>query len=68
MPSWFIIRVRLYHIIAPTEWNFHPDGVVVKGIMDLAVAQPEHAITKAERFIHAADPCVRYAIEVQESV
>ena len=58
-------RVRRYQIVAPTEWNFHPGGVVVRGLTGLPAARPEAAVTAAERFIHAVDPCVRCTIEAQ---
>ncbi len=25
-------RITRYQILAPTEWNFHPDGVLVQGL------------------------------------
>ncbi len=58
-------RVRDYRILAPTEWNFHPRGVVAIGLArlrpDLDATAIEH---DAALFINAVDPCVDYRIRV----
>lgn len=51
-------RVVDYVIVAPTEWNFHAQGVLVAGLADLAA--PTTAVLRAavERCVLALDPCV----------
>lgn len=54
-------RVAEYRILAPTEWNFHPKGVVAAGLGDLA-ARVGHGerLGLARLFITAVDPCVDF--------
>ena len=47
-------RVQDYRVLAPTEWNFHPDGALAQA---LAALSPDD--TAAARTLAAAfDPCV----------
>jgi coenzyme F420-reducing hydrogenase alpha subunit len=54
-------RVADYRILAPTEWNFHPQGVVTAGLDAIAarVRGPELG-PLAELFVAAVDPCVDF--------
>ena len=54
-------RVASYRILAPTEWNFHPAGVVAAGLAGLGSAATERA---ARLYITAVDPCVGYRLSV----
>lgn len=56
-------RVSEYQILAPTEWNFHPQGVVAQGLAQLDAGQAELE-QQARLFIEAVDPCVAYQLEV----
>ncbi|MFO1317931.1 MAG: nickel-dependent hydrogenase large subunit [Burkholderiales bacterium] len=64
-------RVRLrdecvadYQIVAPTEWNFHPQGPLVRGLAD-AAADDRAALLRAARLdVHSLDPCVACRVEV----
>lgn len=50
-----------YRILAPTEWNFHPLGVVEKSLSKLR--GPIDTIRqKAALFIELLDPCVAYQL------
>ncbi len=57
-------RVRRYQILAPTEWNFHPEGVVAQGLARLPMADKETLREQAALLINAVDPCVGYALEL----
>jgi len=48
-------RIASYKILAPTEWNFHPEGVAAKALKGLAPAQ-------AKAVIEAIDPCVDFEL------
>lgn len=51
-------------ILAPTEWNFHPQGVAQDSLCNLQ-ASPENEIRQqAELLIHAIDPCVSYQLNI----
>jgi hypothetical protein len=54
-------RVADYRILAPTEWNFHPRGVVAAGLDAIAarVRGPELG-PLARLFVAAVDPCVDF--------
>jgi hypothetical protein len=51
-----------YRLLAPTEWNFHPRGVVVQALETLA---PDADLEQlASLLVEAIDPCVGYDLEV----
>ena len=56
--------VRRYQILAPTEWNFHPEGPLVEGLRGSAGQGIEEA---AAMLITALDPCVAFDLVVEES-
>jgi len=53
-------RISDYRILAPTEWNFHPCGVVARGLSALPVTDAATLERQAGLFVTAADPCVEY--------
>jgi uptake hydrogenase large subunit len=54
--------VRRMQILAPTEWNCHPRGVMAACLG--AVPLDAHARRRAGLVVECIDPCVAYAIEV----
>jgi len=60
-------RVCDYCIVAPTDWNFHPQGVVVQGLKQLQTENSNDLQRQAELLINAVDPCVQYALNLTES-
>jgi hypothetical protein len=61
--------VARYSILAPTEWNFHPAGVVAAGLAGSDLARlPDDAELKrcAVLYITAVDPCVAYDLIVEK--
>lgn len=58
-------RVKDYRILAPTEWNFHPHGVVAQGLASLPSDADETALRRqAELLITAIDPCVGFELMI----
>lgn len=57
-------RIRDYRILAPTEWNFHPSGVVAQGLSTLPSADSATLARLASLFVTAVDPCVEYHVTV----
>jgi len=57
-------RVEHYRIVAPTEWNFHPDGALARGLLQRPVDGPETARREAHLLVQALDPCVACRVEV----
>lgn len=46
-----------YSILAPTEWNFHPNGAAAQALSGLGV-------TQAKAVIEAIDPCIDFELKV----
>jgi Ni,Fe-hydrogenase I large subunit len=56
--------VRRYRIVAPTEWNFHPEGVAVQALLNLPAGDAALQRRLAAVLINAIDPCVDYDLIV----
>lgn len=57
-------RVAEFRSVAPTEWNFHPDGALARG---LAGADAGPGLEERVRLLVAAlDPCVPWTLEMVE--
>ncbi|WP_428610482.1 nickel-dependent hydrogenase large subunit [Sedimenticola sp.] len=59
-------RVARYQILAPTEWNFHPNGVLAEGLSGLVVDSAEALRQQAALLINAIDPCVGYELNIEQ--
>lgn len=57
-------RVVHYEIVAPTEWNFHPQGALVRGLRGMVADDGTMLEQKARLAVQALDPCVACTIEV----
>lgn len=55
-------RLADYRIVAPTEWNFHPDGAFARGARGLA--DDGELETDARWIVGSLDPCVGVRYEV----
>jgi coenzyme F420-reducing hydrogenase alpha subunit len=55
--------IKHYQILAPTEWNFHPKGLVAEGLLGLPSGGESAMREQASLFINAIDPCVGYSFE-----
>ncbi|WP_296809327.1 nickel-dependent hydrogenase large subunit [Thiocapsa sp.] len=55
-------RVRDYRVLAPTEWNFHPRGVVARALEGLPPSPEAQLRRQAELLITAIDPCVAFTL------
>ncbi|HLO78128.1 MAG TPA: nickel-dependent hydrogenase large subunit [Magnetospirillum sp.] len=56
-------RVKRYQILAPTEWNFHPDGPLARGLRGMpATADLQR---RAALLVGALDPCVACSVTVE---
>jgi Ni,Fe-hydrogenase I large subunit len=53
--------LRDYRILAPTEWNFHPQGPLARGLLGASGPDLEW---RAALLASSLDPCVPYRIEV----
>ena len=60
-------RVHTYRIIAPTEWNFHPDGALASALSDSPAGDLDAARSRATRLVHSLDPCVACRVEFDDA-
>lgn len=56
--------VTEYRILAPTEWNFHPRGCLVRALEGARFPDGQAARTGAGYLIGGIDPCVDYSLEL----
>ncbi|NDY89805.1 hydrogenase formation protein [Ideonella livida] len=56
-------RLLAAQVLAPTEWNFHPQGVLAQALQRLPAADADGA----RRLAVAFDPCVAFDIDVNRS-
>jgi hypothetical protein len=57
--------IQAYHIVAPTEWNFHPEGELHRMLMGLS-GDLETVQHHARLLSQLWDPCVPISIEAVE--
>jgi len=57
-------KVRLYRILAPTEWNFHPKGGAACSLERIATTGGGGCAKLARLFVTAVDPCVGADVRV----
>ena len=60
-------RIRDYQILAPTEWNFHPEGVAAQALADIRVEDDERRLSLARLLVNAIDPCVACTLELRHA-
>ncbi len=57
-------KVGRYRILAPTEWNFHPEGAAAHGLARIAATGGGDCASLARLFVTAVDPCVGADVRV----
>ncbi len=57
--------IQHYQILAPTEWNFHPQGSLYRMLTTLTFETKHELRAKAHALITALDPCVPYQLEIK---
>jgi len=60
-------KVRRYRIVAPTEWNFHPQGAVAAATVGVDETGAGVLRRRTERLLQSLDPCVTYRLEVEHA-
>lgn len=59
--------VRGLCIVAPTEWNFHPQGVLARELVGLSALDADQIKARAESLVHALDPCVTCRVGLSDA-
>lgn len=57
-------RAERYRIIAPTEWNFHPQGALPRALTGLSSSNTARLRQTATRLVQSLDPCVAFKLEL----
>ncbi|MEZ5840115.1 MAG: nickel-dependent hydrogenase large subunit [Hyphomicrobiales bacterium] len=57
-------RVARYRILAPTEWNFHPQGPLAAGLRAAKVRDPSRLREAAILLVMTIDPCVVFDMSI----
>jgi hypothetical protein len=52
-----------YRIVAPTEWNFHPQGGIVNRLLGADARDREALRQQVARLVTTLDPCVPWELE-----
>jgi coenzyme F420-reducing hydrogenase alpha subunit len=60
-------RIVDYRIVAPTEWNFHPDGPFVRLLLGATIGNGALARRRVERLAFVFDPCIAVGVEIREA-
>jgi Ni,Fe-hydrogenase I large subunit len=55
-------RIADYAIVAPTEWNLHPAGPLLRALQGRGFAGAGPARRHLERLALALDPCVAFEV------
>lgn len=55
-------RVAQYRIVAPTEWNFHPQGPLSRWLIGRPCSEAANLRGFAAQAVAALDPCVRWEL------
>ncbi|MDR2155573.1 MAG: hypothetical protein LBE78_11230 [Burkholderiaceae bacterium] len=55
-------HVRACQVLAPTEWNFHPEGVAAQALAGLPAHQDD-TDAKAHLLMAAFDPCIPFRLD-----
>jgi uptake hydrogenase large subunit len=51
-------RIGTYRIVAPTEWNFHPEGAFAHGAMAIPAGDAAQLESDVRWLVASLDPCV----------
>jgi len=58
-------RIAEYRVLAPTEWNFHPTGVLAQGLGGVLEGTATADLEPLARlYIAALDPCVAFDLQL----
>jgi hypothetical protein len=60
-------RTAAYRIVAPTEWNFHPAGVLPAALRDTPAHDLDALHRRARVLVDSLDPCVVCQVEVEDA-
>jgi hypothetical protein len=60
-------QIMTYHMIAPTEWNFHPEGLLPTVLTGQRVTNKDEFRRHLTTFLYAIDPCVDFELRLTQA-
>lgn len=60
-------RIKECLIVAPTEWNFHPQVTLLTGLTRLKENDDKKLMKTVKNFVLSHDPCVQFEIEISHA-
>lgn len=60
-------RATMYRIVAPTEWNFHPDGALASALIRASANDVDALRQRVVRTARSLDPCVACRVEFENA-
>ncbi|QFY44794.1 hypothetical protein F6R98_20955 [Candidatus Methylospira mobilis] len=60
--------IAAYRIIAPTQWNFHPLGLLSSALTGQDARDEEHLQRRIEAWVATLDPCVAFNVLLEHGV
>jgi Ni,Fe-hydrogenase III large subunit len=60
-------KIARYRTLAPTQWNFHPSGTLVRGLVGARAGDPAALRQAVDLLVAAIDPCVASELEIVEA-
>jgi hypothetical protein len=60
-------RIADYRIVAPTEWNFHPDGPFARLLLGATIGTGAAARRRVERLAFVFDPCIGVGVDIRDA-
>ncbi len=60
-------QITCYRIVAPTEWNFHPDGPLASALIGAPAPDLTTVKRYTEQLVHSLDPCVACHVEIDDA-
>ncbi len=60
-------RVHGYAVVAPTEWNFHPQGGFAAAVARLSATGEDELRRRIGCWLTAFDPCVEWTLDVRRT-
>ena len=60
-------KVHSYRIVAPTEWNFHPQGALAAATLGVRETSAGDLTRRTEWLVQSLDPCVACRLDVEHA-
>jgi len=60
-------KIGAYNILAPTEWNLHPQGALQHNLLGAQVGSGDNAYMSIARLTSLFDPCVAFQVHCKDA-